>query len=427
MIFGWNPLTKFKRDETAGITVFAAVMLPVLLLIMAFVIDLNLARFEGNRLQIAADSAALAGASQLPNDGDAILAALEYSDKNREDVYGHPVLMAADIDTGNWDGTTFVAGGVPKNAVRVVTRRSDVNSNPLAAIFSGLAGIENFQLGRIAVARSGPGVSCQSGGFYTEGEVISGSNNIYVSNFCLYGEEGVKIGSDNEFGGGTEIGMSDLDDFQEGGNNEGVDNALHETEKDLVLVALVSGIISDMSEPILTGMPDYITNGPVELDEITDSTSLLPNTLYIVDGVVDFGSDANVADIAIVADGEIKVGSNSTLENVVFASNNKILIGSDVVMGVADFCDVGTYGIYLFSEDNIEMGSNNTLQGVQMAAKGDLKLSSDVGILAGVYGEAVGNIEYGSADSFTGCEGGLESLFGGTLSVAGPGYLALVK
>ena len=245
--------------------------------------------------------------------------------------------------------------------------------------------------------------------------VLSGSNNNYISGFCLYGAEGVKISSDNSFVDGVEVGMNSLGDFEQGGKNEGIDEALYEADYDLSLPGQVPSIISSMrGVEIPEGFPPFITKGPVELDEITGTTVLEPGTLYIVDEVADFGSFNTIKDIAVVAKKEVKVGSKNILENIVFASDDKVLIDTNNTVGGNDFCSNGLFNIYLFSKDNIEFGSNNELCGVQMGGRKGLKLGSDVAGVKGVFAEELDKIDYGSADTW------------GTCAQARDSYLALL-
>ncbi len=405
-------LIRLLRDTSGAVIVLVAVALPVFLLMLAWVIDIGLVRLTGHRLQIAASAAALAGASQLPDNNDVRTEALLYSGKNYADINGHPVLIAADIETGNWDGSVFVANSTPKNAVRATARRTNANLNPLQSIFAVFAGITEFEISRSAVAESEPAPGCDSGGFFSAEEVLSGSNNNYTQDFCLYGADGVKIGSDTDVSPGTVIAMNDLSDFEQGGNNPGAEDILLEENYDLVLPGLVSGIVNDMRNSEITNMPDFVTNGPVYLNEITDVTPLAPNTLYIVEEVADLGSDRVISDIAIVAKKEVKVGSNVALANVVFATPDKILIGSDNEVGSPDYCSDGKYNIYLFSGSNIEFGSNNYFRGAQMGANGELKLGTDISGIEDVHAEATGKIDYGSSESYGTCGGGLASDFG---------------
>ena len=406
---------RFLTEESGAVIVFVAFAFPLFLLMIAFVIDFGIARIVKNKLQISADAAALAGAAMLPNETDArteavVFAELNYSDEKAEGA----VLRDADIQLGSWDVETrvFIEDGEPLNAVRVTTRRDTTNGNPLRTYFAMLADIDQFDLSQSAVAHLGAGEGCRGGGLFTEKNVLSGSNNDYVSGFCLYGAEGVKISSDNSFVDTVEVAMNSLSDFEQGGNNAGIEEVLTEADYDLALPARVPDIIDTLrGDTDEFDLPPFITNGPVELNEITDTTPLQPGTLYIVEEVADLGSNQTIENIAIVAKKEVKVGSNNTLENVVFASEDKVLLGSNNTIGAEDFCSTGLYGIYLFSMDNIEFGSNNDLRGVQIAGQKELKLGSDVAGISGVLGEVLDKIDYGSADKMGACAQSLGSFF----------------
>ena len=131
----WTRLRAFQRKDGGAILVFFAISLPMFLLLLALTIDWGMVRLVRNRLQVAADAAALAGASQLPEDADAVTEALAYAEKNYPELGSNPVLQTSDILIGHWDGAVFAAGGTPKNAVQVTTRRTDASNNPLDSLF----------------------------------------------------------------------------------------------------------------------------------------------------------------------------------------------------------------------------------------------------------------------------------------------------
>ncbi|MES0828281.1 pilus assembly protein TadG-related protein [Ruegeria sp. SCP11] len=415
-----------RRDVCGGVVIFVALALPFFLALTALVIDIGLARLVASRLQIAADASALAGTALLPDEGDAVTEAVLYAQKNHPDGGAYQILVASDVEIGNWNFGTFTPNGTPRNAVRTTTRKDGSNSSPLAAFFARVAGITEFNFSRSAVAHRGVGEGCPGGGLFTDANVESGSNNTYVNGFCLYGADGVKISSDNAFDEGSTIAMNDTVDFEQGGANSGVSDALTEADYTLALPLLVPAIINGM-ESSIADLPPFITNGSVELSEITDTTPLTPNTLYVVDEVADLGSNRTISDIAIVAGKEVKVGSNVNLSNVVFASPDKVLLGSNNNVGAPGFCSSGFFNVYLFSLSDIEFGSNNNLRGIQIGGQGKLKLGSDVAGIEGVFAEVTDLIDYGSADTWTSCSGGLDSYFELPIIPNGLGPLALVQ
>jgi hypothetical protein len=187
----------------------------------------------------------------------------------------------------------------------------------------------------------------------------------------------------------------------------------------------VAGICSavDTGDLASAGLPNYITQVQF-VKNITSSTTLQPNTLYVVEEVADIGSNRTVSEIAIVAGKEVKTGSNVRMHNVVFATLDKILFGSSNDFGTSDFCDRGSYSIYAFAGDNIEFGSQSLIRGMQMASRNMIKLGSELRAADGVYAEASNDVLYGSADSLEGCASGLSSEIAATTL---PGRVALVQ
>jgi Flp pilus assembly protein TadG len=109
-----------------AVAVFTAFMMVFIMGMVAFAIDLGYIAVVRNRLQVAADAAALAGAANIGDNTKAVQAAKNVAALN---VAGSPTDMVSladsDIVFGNWNsGTkTFTANGTPSNACRVVARR----------------------------------------------------------------------------------------------------------------------------------------------------------------------------------------------------------------------------------------------------------------------------------------------------------------
>ncbi|MGI9395047.1 MAG: hypothetical protein ACR2OY_10415 [Boseongicola sp.] len=218
--------------------------------------------------------------------------------------------------------------------------------------------------------------------------------------------------------------MDDTNNLDQGGNNSGVSEALREANHTLTLPGLVPTIVSSMDSGSFDYLPDFITGGPIYINKIEDTTPLVEGILYIVDDVADLGSNRTIRNVAIVANKEVKIGSDNTVYNVVFATMDKVLIGSNNTIEHPNACNFGRYSTYLFSGVNIELGSNNLLTGVQMGAVDEIKLGSDVAGIKDVYGEAGGNFDYGSADTFAGCPDGLMTDIGPGPAKQSPNYVA---
>jgi Flp pilus assembly protein TadG len=146
-----------RRSSAAGrrgaMLPLIAVLLPVILLLLGFAVDLAYMQTTRMELQAAADAAARAGAtrlSQTDNIADARDFAIEIARQNK--VAGVPLrLRNRDVDIGrstrNANGKwVFANNGQPENAVRVNAHRTDGSRNgPVPLFFGGLTGTPVFQ------------------------------------------------------------------------------------------------------------------------------------------------------------------------------------------------------------------------------------------------------------------------------------------
>jgi Flp pilus assembly protein TadG len=110
------------QNRRGAIVVMTGIFIIALMLIGAISVDASRIFAAKNELQTAADAAALAGALQLLDDSStAIDTARLYALRNRVEQNG---VDSVEIEYGVWqpDSRSFVAGGDPKDAVRVTTR-----------------------------------------------------------------------------------------------------------------------------------------------------------------------------------------------------------------------------------------------------------------------------------------------------------------
>ncbi len=142
-----------KQDRRRGVVaVQVAVCMVVLLGCAALTIDVGYLYNVRTELQTAADAAALAGVSQLPDEAATRTVAQHFASLNHS---GQGIVLApGDVALGNWDTAqaAFTAGGIPVNAVRVVVRRSEANGNPVELFFARVFGRSQTNLSAEAVA-----------------------------------------------------------------------------------------------------------------------------------------------------------------------------------------------------------------------------------------------------------------------------------
>lgn len=151
-------VASFWKREDGVFAVLTALIIGLLALLTALVIDLGFAYSNRNHLQATADASALAGAAILNEDDATVRSASDrYAELNMPDTRYGDVLSQGDIEIGNWDddARTFTAGGTPRNAVRVTTRRTQATGNPVNTFFASFAGIDAFDVASSAVAVNG--------------------------------------------------------------------------------------------------------------------------------------------------------------------------------------------------------------------------------------------------------------------------------
>jgi Putative Tad-like Flp pilus-assembly len=142
------------RSRRGQSLALVAVLLIGLLGFSALAIDMGHLLQVRSQLQGVADASALAAAQALPSDADALAEAQKYAAANAP--HAGTVVAAPDVVTGNWDGLgTFNPGGSPKNAVRVVARRSSGGANPVGLFFARLFGPNISNVAAWATATSG--------------------------------------------------------------------------------------------------------------------------------------------------------------------------------------------------------------------------------------------------------------------------------
>jgi Flp pilus assembly protein TadG len=148
---GWRNLF---RNQQGVVAIIVAGVMSVLVGFAALAIDMSYAYWMRNMLQVTASSAALAGSTQLPNDANVAVRAIEYAQKNMDPAIHGSVLVASDVITGNWDPDTrtWSPGVSPRNAVQVTTRRAAVNGNEVDLFLASAVGLATTDISTSAIA-----------------------------------------------------------------------------------------------------------------------------------------------------------------------------------------------------------------------------------------------------------------------------------
>ena len=168
------------RDESGAVVVLVAILLPVLLGLAAFAVDVGYIMVTKNELQNVADAAALAGARTLGRlyecngdivtcpgkmpyqnqliyepDAEVITNAITgVASQNRAGGTSGITINSADIVIGTWDGVTksLTASLASPDAVRVTARKDATANGPMSTFFAKALGTNAVNLSASATA-----------------------------------------------------------------------------------------------------------------------------------------------------------------------------------------------------------------------------------------------------------------------------------
>jgi Flp pilus assembly protein TadG len=431
----------FLTDEAGGGTIMGLVWFMLLVGITGLAVDTTDGFRNRTMLQATADASALAAAIDLPDAGAAVLTAQTYAETNLGvDTNGH-VLNANDVHVGLWDQATksLDTGATFPDAVMVTVNRSAANDNAVPVNFLRIIGLQTWNVTSQAVAqRFIP--DCLRDGLIARQMVDISSNNGFVRNICVHGEEGVNIQSNNFFQSGVNVSMPSLDmlELPASGmeSNPGLPEALRENHLDPRMVDHIDEIIDILLNPsvetdLVGVIPSYIDlDLPVmEVDNKVDFTALnfAPGSgrIYEIDcrgnPTVTVPEGITLSNVVIVIECSLIVAPGTTLTNVVLASYmvgngqnaldlTNISIAANVQLGGPDNCTPGG-GVQIFSPASVKIASSAAIDGVQIVAANDIELGArDMGI-NGISAQAGGDITLTSNNMFGLCSGGAPDLF----------------
>ena len=145
---------RFLRDESGSYTIWSLVWFSLYVAMGGLAVDMTDAYRNQTLLQSTADASSLAAVMSLPDQADGTAQALAYSTDNMYTGINGNVLNAAEVIFGNWDfdTRTFTPGTASPDAARVITRRDDANSNPLATNFLRIIGLQQWNISVEAIA-----------------------------------------------------------------------------------------------------------------------------------------------------------------------------------------------------------------------------------------------------------------------------------
>ncbi|MEX0711633.1 MAG: TadE/TadG family type IV pilus assembly protein [Pirellulales bacterium] len=157
-----HPKRKLARRGT--ITVLAAVLMAIFLAMVAFSVDVGYIVHARTDLQRTTDAIALAAAQHLPDETDALAAAVRMSDDyNSANASLSCTLDPADVVFGYWDSDDAMFHNPPPakrsvNAVRITMRRTQASGNPLSLFFAPVLGVDSANVEANATVMSDRGL-----------------------------------------------------------------------------------------------------------------------------------------------------------------------------------------------------------------------------------------------------------------------------
>ena len=420
----------FIRDEAGVATIWSLFWCVAMIFFAGVVIDSTDGLRHRTMLQATADSAALAGAIELPDRKSARDTAVLYARGNMRDEAHGRVLDPMDVYIGKWDAENneLDQTSAAPDAIMVTTWRGEANVNPVPVTFLRMLGLDAFNVRAQAVAqRYIP--DCLRNGLIATNEVHISSNNHFTRDICIHGERGVKIQSGNTYDPGVVVSMYDIETLQlpTSGytSNEGLREALREAGRIPRDPNHVDEIMLSFLDPDYAGQPSYINpNNEVQIvDEKFNLDEAKPHHIYHVqckpNKNAKIPSNAVVQHVVIIADCELHIGTDATVMNAVLGSRSggngstdkaNVKASAKVQLGAPDNCADGG-GVQIYSNATIHTASSTKIDGVQMVAAGDIELGAQDYGINGISAQSGDNITLTSNNIFGLCQGGVPDHF----------------
>ncbi len=443
----------FARREDGSMAVLTLFLFVALLFFAGLAIDTNNAIQSRTQLQGAADAAGHAALYNyyLSGEDTAKTKAVEIAEMNMPtSAYGE-ILATADIEFGDWDNVdrTFTTTGSKKTAARVTTRRLESRSNAVSTFLMTLVGFDNYELNTVSVWDMEDGFcpprspdKKRGEGFFSGGVVDMQTSNGFKDGFCIHGDSGVKVSTQNTYDLGVIVShptdavlqgpgenLQELYDY-----NTGLQQAhnIHSYDLDPFFNNIEQNAATLYANPYSSVTPSYITDksgsvgGAYEITitnaggkNATTTTinmdSLVPNAVNIVkckNSNVAVKSDAVISNVVIVTDCDVKFNSGSALENAVLltTSTNKtasISAPSGARFGATDYCSNGGDGTVVITHGSVNLAADFQAHGLNMIALDQIhKIAANANGLEGINIMSKGDIDVTSQSSFGFCANG---------------------
>ncbi|MDH3668693.1 MAG: Tad domain-containing protein [Paracoccaceae bacterium] len=424
-----SKFNSFIEDESGAYTVWSLVWFSLYVAIGGLAVDMTDAYRTKTLLQSTADASVLAAAMSLPDQDDGRSQAVNFSKDNMQQTDHGTVVRPSEVVFGTWNiatrtftqGATSSGDPLVPDAAMVTSRRASGNENPLATNFLRIIGLMDWDVNTTSIAiKYVP--ECIRGGFVAYNRVDTNSNNHYINEICIHGQnlvddtgqnDAVEVQNNSIFDPGVNVSMpdkNDLSNLPQVYSNQGLEEAHTEGDAYPADVAKLDEIIDGLTTDGSIYQPPYITdttvvnitssyNGPYDAGKVYYATCQGGSDLTLPTNTV-------IQDVVIVSECGIQASNGLSLTNVAIASksvgngqnplsSHEINFASQTNLGSATFCTTGDGGVEIYAKASAHVAAGTVASGIRIVVGGDLELTSQLDIL-GVSAQAGNDIDHTS-------------------------------
>lgn len=376
----------FRRDEEGSASVGGIFFTITALGLTGLALDQANAWQEQTHLQIAADAAAMAAATNVHDFDAARTLGLEVAKRN----LGSDALIGQnDFDFGIWDeeAATFTstADQESANAVRVSVDRRESDGDALPTYLLRFVGIDSWDIGATSIALTevsdgsgggGTGPNCNMMTVISYGAVQTGGGNLLKKGVCIHGQMGVATGGGDTYDTEVTFSAPNVEDIYVASYKP---NNLPEEDLTMVrnlepsILPQVNDIWVDLWTELYIGapetyqgdlLPDFLyTNGAANVVIKEGWWSIQPgeieeNTIYVVNGSAQFAGDLDAQNVAFLVNGDFGTGGgwNLHFEDVYIIGKNIGLAGNVTWGESGTQCKKDYFSVYLLGTESLSMG-----------------------------------------------------------------------
>ena len=432
---------RFASKADGSGTIMSLFFLVTIALIAGIAIDGANGWRSRDRLQIAADSAALVAAAHVDDLATARSLAKEAASRN---LHGdETVVTDTDIVFGTWDEETdrFVAlsedeaAETPYEVVQVTAQRTAARANTVGTYLLRLAGVSEFEMNAMsyAVSTSKPATSsgvdpkaCSAGTFISTGSIAAGGGNSFDGDVCFYGADRVSFGGNDYFSEDVRVMADDIDTiaiYSPRPDSAPIEDIKVEGQLEPVFLPKMDSLFNERWNAFYGHagesyggdlVPDFVKDPATGTAKIVQydgwwsikRNQIEPYTIYVVNGGAQFGGNLDAHNVMFMVNGYFGTGGGHNLQFYdVYIFGTQIGLAGNVQWGDPEIvCNEKRYSVYLMAKNSISMGGwgNQTrIDGIVVAAP---TIQPGGGLLGThIYMESSNNFNIGGAWDVSEC------------------------